>query len=164
MTRHDDLWAVVAMVVMIVAVDWLFWRPIVAWSQKFRIGLRGRDRICRTSAQIHHLGSAPEVAFVAVGWTRMSGHHWMAMAGSARSKQGRPVGIGGLMAVDSKRQPVFEFGNIAKNLAGSWLVGSLALAVMAGVVWGTVKVVMLLVCNVARSRAIGWMSAQAGLF
>jgi len=31
------LWAVVAMVVMIVAVDQLVWRPVTAWAQKFKV-------------------------------------------------------------------------------------------------------------------------------
>ncbi len=31
------VWAVVAMTVMIVAVDQLLWRPLVVWSQKFRV-------------------------------------------------------------------------------------------------------------------------------
>lgn len=33
------MWAVVAMVLMIVALDQLLWRPVVAWSQKFRVEL-----------------------------------------------------------------------------------------------------------------------------
>jgi NitT/TauT family transport system permease protein len=31
------VFGVVAMIVMIVAVDWLLWRPIVVWSQKFKL-------------------------------------------------------------------------------------------------------------------------------
>lgn len=31
------VWAIVAMVVLIVAVDQLFWRPVVAWAQKFKM-------------------------------------------------------------------------------------------------------------------------------
>ncbi|HSB64342.1 MAG TPA: ABC transporter permease subunit [Thermoanaerobaculia bacterium] len=34
--RRAMAWAVVAMAVMIVAVDQLLWRPLVAWSQRFR--------------------------------------------------------------------------------------------------------------------------------
>src|SRR5262249_43950715 len=30
-------WAIVAMTIMIVAVDQLLWRPLVAWSQRFRL-------------------------------------------------------------------------------------------------------------------------------
>lgn len=33
------MWAVLAMVVMIVALDQLLWRPVVIWSQKFRVEL-----------------------------------------------------------------------------------------------------------------------------
>ncbi len=32
------LWAIVAMVTMIVSLDQLMWRPVVAWAQKFRVG------------------------------------------------------------------------------------------------------------------------------
>lgn len=35
--RRAIAWAVVAMVVMIVAVDQLLWRPLVVWSQRFRL-------------------------------------------------------------------------------------------------------------------------------
>ena len=35
-TRRAMAWAIVAMIVMIVAVDQLLWRPLVAWSQRFR--------------------------------------------------------------------------------------------------------------------------------
>lgn len=31
------IWAVITMVVVIVAIDQLFWKPVVAWSQKFRL-------------------------------------------------------------------------------------------------------------------------------
>lgn len=33
------MWAVIAMIIMIVALDQLLWRPVVAWSQKFRVEL-----------------------------------------------------------------------------------------------------------------------------
>jgi NitT/TauT family transport system permease protein len=34
----DILWAIVAMVVMVLGVNFLFWRPMVAWAERFRIG------------------------------------------------------------------------------------------------------------------------------
>jgi NitT/TauT family transport system permease protein len=37
------LWAIVAMVTMIVALDQLFWRPIVVWAQKFRVEELGHE-------------------------------------------------------------------------------------------------------------------------
>jgi NitT/TauT family transport system permease protein len=37
------VWAVVAMTVMIVAVDQLLWRPLVVWSQKFRVEETGSE-------------------------------------------------------------------------------------------------------------------------
>ena len=36
--RRAMAWAVVAMTVMILAVDQLLWKPLVAWSQRFRLG------------------------------------------------------------------------------------------------------------------------------
>jgi NitT/TauT family transport system permease protein len=33
----DILWAIVAMVVMVLGVNFLFWRPLVAWAERFRI-------------------------------------------------------------------------------------------------------------------------------
>lgn len=33
----DMRWAILAMIVVIVAIDQLFWRPLVAWSQKFKM-------------------------------------------------------------------------------------------------------------------------------
>ena len=38
------IWAVVAMTVMIVAVDQLLWRPLVVWSQKFRVEETGSEK------------------------------------------------------------------------------------------------------------------------
>jgi NitT/TauT family transport system permease protein len=35
-------WAVVAMTIMIVALDQLFWRPVVVWAQKFRVDEAGQ--------------------------------------------------------------------------------------------------------------------------
>src|SRR5262249_34360375 len=32
-----QVWAIVAMILMIVALDQLLWRPVVAWAQKFRV-------------------------------------------------------------------------------------------------------------------------------
>jgi NitT/TauT family transport system permease protein len=33
----DILWAIIAMVVMVLGVNFLFWRPMVAWAERFRI-------------------------------------------------------------------------------------------------------------------------------
>ena len=42
--RRAMAWAIVAMTVMIVAVDQLLWRPLVAWSQRFRnADIEGED-------------------------------------------------------------------------------------------------------------------------
>ena len=47
--RRPTRWSgrVVAMAVMIVALDQLLWRPVVVWAQKFRVEESGRRRRCR---------------------------------------------------------------------------------------------------------------------
>ena len=42
-TWKPILGAIVAMTTMIVAVDQLFWRPIVVWSQRFKMEDQGGD-------------------------------------------------------------------------------------------------------------------------
>ena len=42
------IWAVVAMVLMIVVLDQLLWRPVVVWSQKFRVE-EGADEVISSS-------------------------------------------------------------------------------------------------------------------
>src|SRR5438128_438081 len=39
------LWAILAMVLMIVALDQLFWRPVVVWAQKFRVEEGGSEEV-----------------------------------------------------------------------------------------------------------------------
>jgi NitT/TauT family transport system permease protein len=52
------LWAVLAMVVMIVVLDQLLWRPVVVWAQKFRV---------------EEGGAQPEISSWFLGWLRHSG-------------------------------------------------------------------------------------------
>jgi len=42
-------WEIVAMVVMIVILDQLLWRPVVVWSQKFRVEEGGEDGVAASS-------------------------------------------------------------------------------------------------------------------
>ncbi len=39
------VWAIVAMILMIVVLDQLFWRPVVVWSQKFRVEEGAEEQI-----------------------------------------------------------------------------------------------------------------------
>ncbi len=63
-------WALVAMTTMIVAVDQLLWRPLVAWSQRFRLGdISGADAptswvldLIRRSTLLRRLGRALRAA------------------------------------------------------------------------------------------------------
>ncbi|MBI3836672.1 MAG: ABC transporter permease subunit [Planctomycetia bacterium] len=43
------LWAIFAMVLMIVTLDQLLWRPVVVWAQKFRVEEGAGDQIAMTS-------------------------------------------------------------------------------------------------------------------
>src|SRR5262249_20785983 len=52
-----QVWAMVAMILMIVALDQLLWRPVVAWAQKFRV---------------EEGGSQPEASSWFLDWLRRS--------------------------------------------------------------------------------------------
>lgn len=125
------IYGVVAMVVMIVAVDQLFWRPIVAWSQKFKFEeTESADQagsVVLDLLQKSHL----------LRWvdTRV----WTPLVAMAEAPV-TPVPVGGAMAVDNETQPGFELGKIVRKMM-TWLVG---IAALAAVGWGAVNVVLLL--------------------
>ncbi|MFI6299056.1 ABC transporter permease [Nonomuraea sp. NPDC050790] len=41
-------WAVLTMVIMVVAVNFLFWRPLVAWAERFKVEQAGSARVQRS--------------------------------------------------------------------------------------------------------------------
>ena len=61
--RFDSMvWAVLAMMLMIVALDQLLWRPVVVWSQKFRVE-EGGDQSVMTSWFLNWLRRSRIIAF-----------------------------------------------------------------------------------------------------
>ncbi len=121
------IYGVIAMVVMIVAVDQLFWRPIVAWSQKFKFEETEASQQAG-SAVLEFLQKSHVLRWVDTRvWTplvAMAAPHPMLVEGEVPAEPlvvvARPPSIGKIL---------------------SWLVAAVALV---GVGWGTVSVVRLL--------------------
>src|SRR6266404_3716891 len=129
------IYGVVAMVVMIVAVDQLFWRPIVAWSQKVKFEETESSQQAG-SVVLDLLQKSRLLRWVDTRvWTPL-----VAMATPPVALA--TAGGGGAMAaaVDSEARPAFEFGKAVRKIGG-WLVG---IAALAAVGWGAVNVVRLL--------------------
>ena len=156
-------WAVVAMTVMIVAVDQLLWRPLVVWSQKFRVeetssgaspeswvvGLVRRSRLLRRLGRsVRRAREAARVRAAAAGAraagpaaparaARTAAASLLAVAAGAGALWGI-VRLGGLLA----RVPAREWGALALALGATTLraTGALALALLwtlpAGILLG----------------------------
>jgi NitT/TauT family transport system permease protein len=81
---HGDLramaWAMLAMVLMIVALDQLLWRPVVVWAQKFRMDEGGHSERA-TSWFLEWLHRSRLLRWA---------HHWLERR-TERRKQPRPV-------------------------------------------------------------------------
>jgi NitT/TauT family transport system permease protein len=68
--RFDSVaWALFAMLLMIVALDQLLWRPVVVWSQKFRVE-EGGDQIVMSSWFLNWLRRSRIIAFIAKWFAR----------------------------------------------------------------------------------------------
>src|SRR5882724_239477 len=128
------IYGVVAMVVMIVAVDQLFWRPIVAWSQKFKF----EETEASEQAGSVVLDLLQKSRLLRWVDTRV----WTPLVAMATPPVALATAGGGAMvgAVDTDARPAFEFGKFFRKIGG-WLVG---IAALAGVGWGAVNVVRLL--------------------
>lgn len=80
---HAMLWAIVAMVTMIVVLDQLLWRPVVVWAQKFRVEEGSDEQTSsswfydwlRRSSIIDWLGSAAAALRRRVGNERQLAAH-----------------------------------------------------------------------------------------
>lgn len=133
---------VAAMMVMVVAVDQLIWRPIVAWSQKFKLEeteaatqsgsfmleLLQRSRLlCWVDARVW-------TPLIALGQPRMA----LATASGATVATAHSV-TASRVAVETGRTES-EPGKIAWKVVG-WCV---ATAALVGLVWGVVNVTKLL--------------------
>jgi NitT/TauT family transport system permease protein len=128
------IYGVAAMVVMIVAVDQLFWRPIVAWSQKFKFEETESSQQAG-SVVLDLLQKSRLLRWVD---TRV----WAPLVAMAAPPVALATASGGAtaVAIDSDLRPAFEFGKFARKAAG-WVVG---VAALVGVGWGAESVVGLL--------------------
>ncbi|HXI82845.1 MAG TPA: ABC transporter permease subunit [Verrucomicrobiae bacterium] len=128
------IYGVVAMVVMIVAVDQLFWRPIVAWSQKFKF----EETEASEQAGSVVLDLLQKSRLLRWVDTRV----WTPLVAMATPPVALATAGGGAMvdALDSDGRPAFEFGKFLRKIGG-WLVG---IAALVAVGWGAVNVVRLL--------------------
>jgi NitT/TauT family transport system permease protein len=117
--------AVVAMTVMIVVVDQLFWRPLVAWAERFKLEDVGGTSV-NTSWVLKLLRRSQLYAAVQRFFERRQ-----------RAAEERQTG--------RAREPVLErLGPRARGTVVFTLVVAVLAALGAASVWGTVKLAMLL--------------------
>jgi NitT/TauT family transport system permease protein len=76
--RAAMIWAVLAMTLMIVLLDQLFWRPVVVWAQKFRVEEGGSDEGAAHSWVLDLLRRSQVL--------RMAGNLWRRVRGESRPK------------------------------------------------------------------------------
>jgi NitT/TauT family transport system permease protein len=136
---RGDRWAmgcaVVAMIVMIVAVDQLIWRPALAWAQKFKVEETGAAEAPRSL--VLELLRRSRILTVLVSWSGRV---------IANGRQSRFLGAGGA------RSPVGVW--IPRALGWSCAVGGLLLAA-----WGGVRLTVL----VSAIQGREWLMLAAGL-
>jgi NitT/TauT family transport system permease protein len=137
------VYGVVAMMVMIVAVDQLFWRPIVAWSQKFKLEETEAAtqlgsfmlELLQRSRVLRWVDKRVWMPLIALGQPRLtmataSGPAIAAASAPAASSVGERETI----------QPRVELGKTVRKI----LVWCAAIAALTAVVWGAVSVARLL--------------------
>ena len=130
------IWGVVAMVTMIVAVDQLFWRPIVAWSQKFKFEETESSQQAG-SAVLDLLQKSHLLKWVDTRvWAPLVAMATPAVA--AATPSGSPTTAAVVLANDPA--PTLTLGKSVRKAVG-WGV---AIAVLAAVAWGAECVVGLL--------------------
>jgi NitT/TauT family transport system permease protein len=152
-------WGVLALVLMIVALDQLLWRPVVVWAQKFRV----EDDACGPSAESWVLNWLRRSRLIRAG--RMFWHHWAAGRAapelvppsapvpvpsdreSPRAPAwGRNASIAGLVLLLAVLAygmvalaqllwtvPGYDWGRIA--VAAAWTFGRVTLATALGTLW-----------------------------
>ncbi len=123
-----DTWAmilgVLAMVVMIVLLDQLLWRPVVVWAQKFRV---------------EEGGEAPVVSSWFLDWLRRSRLlRWAHMRWEARQRAKAEA------APPAKEVPVSPAAAKGGPAFGAWLSPILFLVLLGALGYGAVRLVMLL--------------------
>lgn len=129
------IYGVMAMVIMIAAVDQLFWRPIVAWSQKFKF--EETESAQQANSPVLDLLQKSRL----LRWvdTRV----WTPLVAMAAPPVALATASGGATAaaIEGDPRPSFEFGKVAWKLAG-WAIAIAALVMvgwgaesMAGLLW-----------------------------
>ncbi len=73
------VWGLLALILMIVALDQLLWRPVVVWAQKFRV----EDDACGPSAESWVLNWLRRSRLIRA--VRMFWHHWAARRAARRA-------------------------------------------------------------------------------
>jgi NitT/TauT family transport system permease protein len=112
-------WAVFAMVVMIVALDQVLWRPVVVWAQKFRVEEGGQGEASRS-------------------WVLELVRRSRALRGLARFFHGLLATKAGA-APRAPREP-----SPASHRLGNAISGALFVALLAVLVYGAVRLVIVL--------------------
>ncbi len=121
--RRAMVWAIVAMALMILAVDQLLWKPLVAWSQRFRL---------------EEISGAPPARSWVLDLVRRS---WLAR----RLRQARRETPARIPPVPAAAAPRSEAGNAAGgNVLRRGLAAVLGLAAAAAAVLGAYRLVALL--------------------
>ena len=135
------IYGVIAMMIMIVAVDQLFWRPIVAWSQKFKLE-ETEAATQSTSFVLDLLQKSRLLRWVDTRvWmplTALAEPRVVMATGSGPAINSINPGNGGGVVVDPSTHT--GLGPMVRKLAG-WCVG---IAALAGVAWGTASIIKLL--------------------
>ena len=134
------VYGVVAMMAMIVAVDQLFWRPIVAWSQKFKLEETEAAtqsgsfvlELLQKSRLLRWVDTRVWTPLIALGQPRL------ALASGPMIAAADPAS--GVALAPEPVGPRSEPGKIVWKILG-WCA---AVAALVGVAWGTVSVIKLL--------------------
>ena len=145
------VYGVVAMMVMIVAVDQLLWRPIVAWSQKFKLEETEAAtqsgsfvlELLQRSRLLRWVDKRVWMPLIALGQPRLA----MATASGPAIAASAPAA--GSVGERETIPPRVELGKIVRKVL-SWCV---AIAALVAVVWGAVSVVKLL----AQLNSADWL-------
>lgn len=126
------VWAVVAMTTMIVAVDQLLWRPLVVWSQRFRV---------------EELGSGEEPRSWVVALVKRSN----LLRGLRRSVRTRRQEARARAAGKGPLLPAVSSAPVSPRVVALWLLAASAVVVA---LWGTVRLAGLLLRVPAREWGV----------
>ncbi|CAO3358729.1 ABC transporter permease [Azospirillum palustre] len=138
-------WAVLAMLLVILAYDQLLFRPLVAWADKFRVELTGAQEVPESwlltlfqrTRFFRALFAPLDRLFGRLVWLRLP------VGGASRGAAGGLRAVGGLLdRVPARAVDVVWYLLLA--VAGLWAGWSMIAFVSSGVDWGDVGTVLLL--------------------